>query len=76
MFQSKLSRQSTPQSYCRKLQMQGGYSTKVVKPFLASIQGLYSLLKAGGRAHFGCVSGTIILPSLEVGPETELQALS
>lgn len=56
--------------------MQGGYSTKVVKPFLASIQGLYSLLKAGGRAHFGCVSGTIILPSLEVGPETELQALS
>jgi hypothetical protein len=51
-LQSKLSRQSILLSSSRKLQVQQGEgSTWVLKSIVASTQGLFSLLKAGRRAH-------------------------
>jgi hypothetical protein len=52
MLQSKLSRQSILLNFCRRFQVQlGDDSTRVIKPFVASTQGLFSLFKTGGKAH-------------------------
>ena len=47
-LQSKLSRWSTPQSSCRKLQM--WQARHLLQPGYKTFRGLFSLLKAGGRS--------------------------